>query len=82
MNFAKLTERFRVEKARGFRLSDFDPADTCGLDIGKAAAKDMIADGLRHLTAMQEMLYAQDRWALLIILQGMDASGKDGVAGL
>jgi PPK2 family polyphosphate:nucleotide phosphotransferase len=79
MNFAKLTERFRVEKARGFRLSDFDPTDTCGLDIGKAAAKDMIADGVRHLTAMQEMLYAQDRWALLIILQGMDASGKDGV---
>jgi len=39
----------------------------------------MIADGLRHLTAMQETLYAQNRWALLIILQGMDASGKDGV---
>jgi PPK2 family polyphosphate:nucleotide phosphotransferase len=79
MNFARLIERFRVEKARSFRLSDFDPADTCGLDIGKAAAKDMIADGLRHLTAMQEKLYAQNRWALLIILQGMDASGKDGV---
>jgi PPK2 family polyphosphate:nucleotide phosphotransferase len=79
MNLAKLIERFRVEKARGFRLSDFDPADTCGFDIGKAAAKDMIADGLRHLTAMQEKLYAQNRWALLIILQGMDASGKDGV---
>jgi PPK2 family polyphosphate:nucleotide phosphotransferase len=79
MNFAKRIKRFRVEKAGGFRLSDFDPADTCGLDIGKAAAKDMIADGLRHLTAMQEKLYAQDRWAILIILQGMDASGKDGV---
>jgi PPK2 family polyphosphate:nucleotide phosphotransferase len=79
MNFAKLIKRFRVEKARSFRLSDVDPADTCGLDIGKAAAKDMIADGLRHLTAMQEKLYAQNRWAILIILQGMDASGKDGV---
>jgi PPK2 family polyphosphate:nucleotide phosphotransferase len=79
MNFTKLIERFRIEKARGFRLSDLDPADTRGLDIGKSVAKDMIADGLRHLTAMQEKLYAQNRWALLIILQGMDASGKDGV---
>src|SRR5262249_48768225 len=79
MSFAKLIKRFRIEKARGFRLSDFDLADTCGLDIGKSAAKDIIADGLRHLTTMQEKLYAQTRWALLIALQGMDTSGKDGV---
>src|SRR5215470_9394061 len=79
MNFTKLIKRFRSEKAHGFRLADFDPADTCGIDIGKSGAKDMIADGLRHLTAMQEKLYAQNRWALLIVLQGMDASGKDGV---
>jgi PPK2 family polyphosphate:nucleotide phosphotransferase len=79
MNLTKRIERFRIEKARGFRLSGFDPADVCGLDIGKSVAKDMIADGLRHLTAMQEKLYAQNRWALLIILQGMDAAGKDGV---
>jgi PPK2 family polyphosphate:nucleotide phosphotransferase len=79
MKFAKLIKRFRIEKAHGFRLSQFDPADTCGLDIGKSAAKDMIADGLHHLSAMQEKLYAQNRWALLIVLQGMDASGKDGV---
>src|SRR5215469_11629669 len=79
MNFAKLIKRFRIDKADGFRFSDFDPADTCGLDLGKSAAKDMIADGLRHLTAMQEKLYAQNRWALLVILQGVDAAGKDGV---
>jgi PPK2 family polyphosphate:nucleotide phosphotransferase len=79
MNFAKLTRRFRIDKAQGFRLSDFDPADTGGLDMGKAAAGDMIAGGLRHLTAMQEKLYAQNRWALLVILQGVDAAGKDGV---
>ena len=42
INFAKLIKRFRVEKARGFRLSDVDPADTCGLDFGKAAAKDIL----------------------------------------
>jgi PPK2 family polyphosphate:nucleotide phosphotransferase len=79
MKFAKLIKHFRIEKAHGFKLADFDPADTCGMDIGKSAAKDMIADGLRHLTTMQEKLYAQNRWALLIVLQGMDASGKDGV---
>lgn len=79
MKFAKLTKRFRIDKGQGFRLADFDPADTCGLDIGKAAAEDMIAGGLRHLAAMQEKLYAQNRWALLIILQGVDAAGKDGV---
>jgi PPK2 family polyphosphate:nucleotide phosphotransferase len=79
MKFAKLIKRFRIEKAAGFSLSDIDPGDTCGYDIGKSAAKDMIADGLLRLTDLQERLYAQGRWALLIILQGMDASGKDGV---
>ncbi len=79
MNFTKFIKRFRIESARGFRLADFDPGDTCGIDVGKSAAKEMIAEGLRHLTAMQERLYAQNRWALLVILQGMDASGKDGV---
>jgi len=79
MNFAKLIKHFRIETPRGFRLADVDPADTCGIDIGKSAAKDLIADGLRHLTVMQQKLYAQNRWALLIVLQGMDASGKDGV---
>jgi PPK2 family polyphosphate:nucleotide phosphotransferase len=79
MNFAKLIKRFRIEKTHGFHLADFDPADTCGLDMGKAGAEDMLAGGLRHLTAMQEKLFAQNRWALLVILQGMDAAGKDGV---
>jgi PPK2 family polyphosphate:nucleotide phosphotransferase len=79
MNFAKRIKRFRVEKTNGFHLADVDPADTGGLDIGKAEAKDMLAAGLRHLTAMQEKLFAQDRWALLVVLQGIDAAGKDGV---
>src|SRR5215470_6393317 len=79
MNFPKLIRRFRIDKAHGFKLSDFDPADTCGVDLGKAGVEDMLAGGLRHLTAMQEKLFAQNRWALLVILQGMDAAGKDGV---
>jgi PPK2 family polyphosphate:nucleotide phosphotransferase len=79
MNVTKLIKRFRIEKAGGFKLSEFDPADTRGLDISKSAAKDMIADGLKALTELQKKLYAQDRWALLVVLQGMDAAGKDGV---
>src|ERR1700716_2611272 len=79
MKFTKLIKRFRIQGAAGFALSDIDPADTCGYDIGKSAAKEMIAEGLKQLAALQEKLYAQDRWALLVVLQGMDASGKDGV---
>jgi PPK2 family polyphosphate:nucleotide phosphotransferase len=79
MNFAKLIKRFRIEKTHGFHLADFDPADTGGLDLDKAAAEDMLAAGIRHLSALQQKLYAQDRWALLVILQGIDAAGKDGV---
>jgi PPK2 family polyphosphate:nucleotide phosphotransferase len=79
MNFSKMITRFRIASGDGFKLADFDSGDTCGLDIGKSAAKDMIADGLQKLNAMQEMLYAQQNRAVLVILQGMDAAGKDGV---
>jgi PPK2 family polyphosphate:nucleotide phosphotransferase len=79
MDFARHIKRFRVENGPRFKLADFDPADTDGLDISKSEAKDMIAKGLAGLTAMQEKLYAQNRWALLIVLQGIDAAGKDGV---
>ena len=79
MNFSKAIKRFRIESGEKFKLADFDPGDTCGLDIGKSAAKEMLAEGLTTLTTMQEMLYAEHDWALLVILQGMDAAGKDGV---
>jgi PPK2 family polyphosphate:nucleotide phosphotransferase len=79
MKTAKLIKRFRVEGTRNFRLADFDSAETCGLDIGKDAAKAIIAEDLQRLTRLQERLAAQHRWAVLIVLQGMDTSGKDGV---
>ncbi len=79
MDFDKLIKRLRIVKTHGFHLADFDPADTGGIDMGKAAAEDMLAGGLRHLAAMQERLFAQNRWALLVILQGVDTAGKDGV---
>jgi PPK2 family polyphosphate:nucleotide phosphotransferase len=79
MKLSKYIKRFRVESGHRFRLDDFDPADTGGLDIGKTAAKEIIAAGLANLASMQEMLFAAGKWALLIVLQGVDAAGKDGV---
>ncbi len=78
MKLTKIIKRFRVDKTDKFRLADFDPADTCGLDIEKAEAKAMLADGVERLAALQEKLYAQNRWSVLAIFQAMDAAGKDG----
>jgi PPK2 family polyphosphate:nucleotide phosphotransferase len=72
-------KRFRVDDPANFRLAPFDPADTCGLDLDKDDAKAMLAEDSRRLEGLQERLYAQDRWAVLVVLQGMDTSGKDGV---
>ena len=78
MKLEKIIKRFRVDRSDKFRLADVDPADTCGLDIEKADAKALLADGVERLAALQEKLYAQDRWSVLIVLQAMDAAGKDG----
>src|SRR5262249_61642839 len=71
----KYVNPFRIETGKDFRLNDFDPGETCGLDKGEAA--DLLQRGIKWLAEKQEMLYAQDRWALLLILQGMDAAGKN-----
>jgi PPK2 family polyphosphate:nucleotide phosphotransferase len=76
MNHAKLTKRFRVEKTGRFRLIDFDPAETAGFT--KDRAEGILTKHTSRLTDLQERLYAEDSWALLIILQGVDAAGKDG----
>jgi PPK2 family polyphosphate:nucleotide phosphotransferase len=77
MKLAKMINRFRIDKPDKFRLSDYDPADTCGLDIEKAEAKAMLVDGVERLAALQEKLYAQDQWSVLAVFQAMDAAGKD-----
>lgn len=77
MDKAEIIERFRVTKGKGFRLKHFDPADTCGLDIGKDEAKDLLQTGVKRLRDLQERLYAERRWALLIVLQAIDTAGKD-----
>lgn len=74
---AKLADPYRITDGDGFRLKDFDPADTGKLH-SKEAATEMLDDGVKLLSRMQEKLYAQDRWALLIVMQAMDAAGKDG----
>ena len=75
--FLKYVDRFRILKGKGFRLKDFDPGDTCGLRLDKGDAAEFLARGTMWLSEMQDMLYAQDRWSLLLVFQAMDAAGKD-----
>jgi PPK2 family polyphosphate:nucleotide phosphotransferase len=77
MKLPKIISRFRVDEPHRFRLADCDPSDTGGLSLDKDTAKPLLEDGIRRLAEMQRRLYADDRWALLVVLQGMDASGKD-----
>jgi PPK2 family polyphosphate:nucleotide phosphotransferase len=77
MRFAKIARHCRIDKPDKFRLSDHNPADCFGLDIHKDEPTVMLADGIKRLTGLQERLYAQHRWAVLVIFQGMDAAGKD-----
>ena len=79
MKAESLIAHLRVDHPKRFRLADIDPADSFGLDIEKDEAQTMLAEGVKRLADLQERLYAQDRWALLVILQGVDTAGKDGV---
>jgi PPK2 family polyphosphate:nucleotide phosphotransferase len=79
MKLAKILKHCRVDQPGRFRLADCNPAETFGLDIETADVKKMLADGIARLADLQERLHAQDRWAVLVVLQGMDAAGKDSV---
>jgi PPK2 family polyphosphate:nucleotide phosphotransferase len=74
----KFVEPFRITQGKGFRLRNIDPGDTLGLKMKKSEAADLLRRGTQWLAEEQEMLYAQDRWSLLLIFQAMDAAGKDG----
>lgn len=69
---------FRVTSGKGFDLKEFDPGDTRGLKMEKGEAADLLQRGSEWLAMEQDMLYAQDRWSLLLVFQAMDAAGKDG----
>jgi PPK2 family polyphosphate:nucleotide phosphotransferase len=76
---SEIIARFRVDKGSGFTLAGYDPCDTCGLDIDKKEAKELLETGVKRLSKLQERLYAEGRWAILAVLQGLDTAGKDGV---
>ncbi|HTH63297.1 MAG TPA: polyphosphate kinase 2 family protein [Gemmatimonadales bacterium] len=71
-----VAKAFRVKDGAGFRLARIDPAETLGFE-SKDDVADAVAHGVERLAALQEKLYAQDRWALLLIFQALDAAGKD-----
>jgi polyphosphate kinase 2 (PPK2 family) len=75
-----LVKPFRISKGKDFRLKDVDPNDTLEFtkEADKPRAKEALATGVMALAELQDKLYAQDKWAVLLIFQAMDAAGKDG----
>jgi len=71
-----LAKAFRVTDGKQFRLKDWDPGDTRGFK-SREKAQEALTQGIARLREDQDKLYAQDRWALLLIFQAMDAAGKD-----
>jgi PPK2 family polyphosphate:nucleotide phosphotransferase len=72
-----LVRRYRIDKGKDFRLEDIDPSETWELE-SKEHAQKWLEEGTQRLSELQSMLYADNRWALLLIFQAMDAAGKDG----
>jgi len=79
MKLHHIAKRFCIEQPDKFRLSKHDPAECYGLTVDKHEAQIMLADGIERLSKLQDRLYADDRWSVLIVLQAMDAAGKDSV---
>jgi PPK2 family polyphosphate:nucleotide phosphotransferase len=78
-NAKRLASAFRVTNGDKFKLKDFDPADTLGIKSPeKVEAAQALQEGVAEIARLQEMLYAQDQWGVLLIFQAMDAAGKDG----
>jgi len=76
----EFSQAYCVRSGAGFKLKDHDPGDTAHLGSeDKPRARDLLALGRNALAELQDMLYAQDRWSLLLVFQAMDAAGKDGV---
>lgn len=73
-----LRTKYRVENSKKFKLTDYDPADTAGLSLTKKEAKKALRKRVKRLSELQELLYANAQQTLIVALQGMDTSGKDG----
>jgi len=77
MKTAKLAKSYRIDDGKHFQLKDYDPADT-GRWPSVERAKEQLQKDVARMEDLQGKLYAQDRWAVLLIFQAMDAAGKDG----
>ena len=79
MKLGKVVKHCRIDKPAKFKLADHDPAERFALSTDIEDVRPILAEGMSRLSELQERLYADGRWAVLIVLQGMDAAGKDGV---
>ena len=79
MKLAKIVKHCRVDKPRHFKLANHDPAESFGLSTDIEDVSRILADSMARIEELQQRLYAEGRWGVLIVLQGMDAAGKDGV---
>ena len=75
---SKLIEPYVITKGSKFRLKDIDPGDTSGFRPEKEVAEAALAEGVVRLRKLQEKLYAQNNWGVLLIFQALDAAGKGG----
>jgi len=74
---SKLSKPYRIDHGKKFRLKDFDPGATAQIR-SKEHATELLGKSIAEMAELQDKLYAQDRWAVLLIFQAMDAAGKDG----
>jgi PPK2 family polyphosphate:nucleotide phosphotransferase len=79
MKLAKIVKQCRIDKPNRFRLADHDPSERFGLSTDIEDVRTVLAEGISRLEELQQRLYADGRWGVLLVLQGMDAAGKDGV---
>jgi PPK2 family polyphosphate:nucleotide phosphotransferase len=75
---SSIVSPYLIQDGSRFRLKDVDPDDSGDLHKDQAAAKTALGEGIDRLRGLQEKLYAQDQWGVLLIFQAMDAAGKDG----
>jgi PPK2 family polyphosphate:nucleotide phosphotransferase len=74
----ELTRPYCITRGKGFRLDDIDPGDTAGLVAGEDETNELLRVQTERMAELQDMLYAQNSWALLVILQALDTAGKSG----
>ncbi len=79
MNFGKIVKQCRIDRPGRFKLVDHDPAETFGLSTDIEDVRPILAEGTTKLEDMQQRLFANGEWAVLLVFQGMDAAGKDSV---